>query len=159
MDKLEVASIKFAKEGQVTRIEAIPLYVQLRANNWIFPDALDLSQFLNSLNFNGLLPLFTCSVCGQFGCSGYYVDIRVQDQYWQIANRYDCIDSEKLLETFSYQIPWWQIDKILTELQQVIQDLPTRYPYLQPYLGTTWIPSMAQFSQSVADCPYLHSAH
>jgi hypothetical protein len=157
VDKLEIAGIKFAKEGQVTRIEALPLSVQLRANNWIFPDVLDLTQFLKSLNFNGLLPLFTCAVCGQFGCSGYYVDIRVQDRSWQIANRYDCTDPEKLLETFCYQIPWWQIGKIVTELRQAIQDLPTTHPYLQQHIGTAWIPSIGQINQSVADCPYLQS--
>jgi hypothetical protein len=155
MDKLEIAKIEFAKEGQVARIEAIPVHIALQCDNWIFPDALDITEFFKSLNLNGLSPLFTCAICGVFCCSGYYVDIRTSDDYWQISNRYDCSNPDKLVEEIRFQIPWWQVRQIGNQIQEAIQCIPRQYPYLQQYVGTARLPTVEKVDELISACPFL----
>jgi hypothetical protein len=157
MDNLEIVSIEFAKEGQVARIEAIPVHITLQCNNWTFPDALDISEFFKSLRLSGLSPLFTCAVCGVFCCSGYYVDIRASADNWQISNRYECSNPDKLIEAFTFQIPWWQIRRISAQIQEAIQRIPQQHPHLQQYVGTTRIPSAERIDELVSECPFGRS--
>src|SRR5262249_39221291 len=104
----------------------------------------------------GLSPLFTCSICGTFCCCDCYVDIHTTDEFWQVTNRYDCVDSEKQLQSFSYQVPSWQIQEIVAELREAIQSIRIKCPYLQKYVGNC-LPAVDQRNQFVAECPYLNT--
>ena len=143
MDRLEIISIDFAKAGQVERIESIPIVAKLSVNGTLFPDALDIHEFLRTLKVSGISPLFTCAACGKFCCSGYYVGIEHTEAHYILHNTYDCSDADEIIDTFKYEIPWWQIEQVLQSLSKAVETLPKQNRYLEKYTSH-WIPEFEE---------------
>jgi hypothetical protein len=133
MDSLEIANIRYAKQGQVERIESIPMVVTLSVSGEPFADALDISEFLHTLKISGISPLFTCAACGIFCCSGYYVGIEHTEDHYILHNTYSCSDVDKVIDNFRYEIPWWQTQQVLQGLFKAVEIIPKQYPYLEKY--------------------------
>jgi hypothetical protein len=105
----------------------VSLEVRVSVNAKLLPDILDVNEFYQSLLKSGQYPLFTC-VCGDFGCSGYYVDIECTDLAWTVKNRYDPLDSAKLVEGIWYDIAWSQLEELVLHLSETIKAFRQQHP-------------------------------
>lgn len=144
MKQLTISHLQFAKKGQVEQVESIPVVVKLKVDNTNYANALDIKEFLNSLENTGKLPLFTCEACGVFCCKGYYVEIEHSDNNYIMNGTYDCSDPDTAINMFRDEIPWWQIQELIQQLREAIAAIPKEYPHLKKYIGT-WLPSIHEF--------------
>jgi hypothetical protein len=139
--KIEI-DLQFAKPGQVEKYESIPLVATLKVEQTVFANALDLSEFLKSFSQGGLLPLFTCEVCGTFGCRGYYAQIEHTEDSYIINRTYEYLRPKSPIDTATYEVPWWQLKPIVRELRQAIVSIPHTYPHLEKYMSEGWLPTL-----------------
>jgi hypothetical protein len=140
--------LRFAHKAQVKAAESIPLVVTLRVEQKIFADALDISEFLKSLTETGLRPLFTCKNCGTFGCGGYYVEIEHSEEYYIINGSYQYLRPHESIDTTRYDIPWWQMQKLVKQLRDAIASIPHHHD-LENYVGTGWLPSLDDLDAAI----------
>lgn len=138
---------RFAKPGEVERIESIPLVATLKIERTVFLDALDLHEFLKSFRQAGLLPLFTCEICHTFGCAGCYVHVTHTQSHYIINGTYTPFDSPKLISPIRYEIPWWQLVPIAQQIHEAIASIPQKHPHLQRYIST-WLPSLDELDDA-----------
>ena len=131
MDTLKIARFQYDIRHQLRWIE---VYITVQVNDHELPHILDFAVFTKAIQAGGRHPLFTCG-CGNFGCGGYYVDIEVVEQSWNMINRYSPVGENEILEAFKYQIPWIQVRDVYRYLLEKIRLLHNGEPALPIHWG------------------------
>jgi hypothetical protein len=134
MDNIQ---IQIEMEKSPASNNALSIFVQLLINNKKMNDILDIDAFFDLLINQGASPLFTCT-CGNFGCSGYYVQILHQDKGILLKNSYypDAQwNREKVIEKFEYFICWNNVNHIAKKLLRFLNQVVKQYPHFEIYSG------------------------
>lgn len=103
----------------------VSICIDMYINNKRISNNLDIDKVFNTLDQEGLLPLFTCG-CGCFGCGGNYIGVSLKSDSMKLKNSYSPNDKQELNEQFEYTIStdvWYRLlKKLLHKIELEVID-------------------------------------
>ena len=81
---------------------------------------LNIHQFYNLIENDGVLPLFTCS-CGDFECGGQFVEIEKYDEGFQLRKLFD--RNNNFIKTLDFKLTWDDMIIIGNEIIETISEI------------------------------------
>lgn len=129
MDRIKITIEQESADDSAMFVDDGATFIQVHINGNALPGILNVEEFFNIKQQNGLVPLFTCG-CGDFGCGGYYVNVSSTESGLILHNSYHRFN-RSLQSEFEYHLDWQQVrdvaEEILTYLEKAQERDPRAY--------------------------------